>query len=73
MTATPSLSRQASAVSILLSIVSGARTKPRNASELEMLLEDARAAERSMAWLARNKDAELVDAYGGGTIGEALT
>lgn len=73
MTATPSLSSQASAVSILRGIADGSRTKPRNQSELAMLLEDARAAEHSMAWLARNKDAELVDAYGGGTIGEALT
>lgn len=57
MTATPSLSRQASAVSILLSIVSSSRTKPRNQSELAMLLEDGRAADANMYFIANHSEA----------------
>lgn len=56
MTAKPSLSRQASAVSILLGIVGGARTKPRNASELAMLLDDGRAAADNANFIAANAE-----------------
>jgi hypothetical protein len=71
MTARPSFSRQASAVSALIKIVGGARAKPRNPSELAMLLDDARAAERTLFWLEEHRDAVLV-AIGGETIGKDL-
>ena len=72
MTAKPSLSRQGNAVTALIKIVGGARAKPRNPSELALLLDDARAAERTLFWLEEHKDAVLV-AIGGETIGKALT
>jgi hypothetical protein len=71
MTTKPSLSRQASAVTALIKIVGGARAKPRNPSELA-LLDDARAAERTLFWLEEHKDAVLV-AIGGETIEKDLT
>lgn len=71
MTAKVSLSRQASAVSILLDVIGGAKTKPKG-SQLEMTIADGRAAEQSLIWLDNNKDV-VVDAILGTTIGKAIT
>ena len=43
MTAGISLSRQASAISVMIDVLGGAKTKPKP-EQLRMLLEDARAA-----------------------------
>jgi hypothetical protein len=72
MTAKPSLSRQARAVSSLIKLFDGSGAKRPTPSQLAMLLDDARAAERSLFWLEEHRDAVLV-AVGGGTMGKALT
>lgn len=72
MTTKISLSRQASAVSVLTGIVSGSgASKPRSSSQLEMLLADAQAAHDTLVWLDNNKDIVL-DAIRGTTIGKAI-
>jgi hypothetical protein len=72
MTAKPSLSRQISAVSIMIDIFGGAKTKPRAAAQLELLIADARAAHSSLIWLENNRNMVL-DSIGTETIEKALT
>lgn len=70
MNAKVSISRQSSAVGIMIDILGGAKTKPRG-SQLEQIIADARASQNTLIWLDVHKDAVLV-AIGGETIGKAI-